>query len=139
MDVTIYIDVYHTGNLKHGTGTYSIVLEHIKDGEPKTKLHFRGLNNTTKHRTAIKACIDALNYMKKTCNIKIIINSPFVVNAINQSWDKTKNADLWQQLLDRQAQHNVTFEYELANTYSTYMFMTMKKAEIEYQNDNLIE
>jgi ribonuclease HI len=140
MEVTIYIDVYHTGNLKKGTGEYCIVLEYINSkGEPVTREYIEGVKNTTKNRTAIKACIAALKHMTKTCNIKMITNSAFVVNAINQNWDKTKNSDLWQQLLECMAIHNITFEYALANSYSTYMYMEMRKKKIEYQIDNLIE
>lgn len=134
MDVTIYIDVYFTGNLKKGTGEYTIVLEYKK----MTKEHIGGIKITTKNRTELTACIAAFGYMKKTCNIRIVTNAQFVANAFNQNWDKTKNKDLWQQLLDLTAQHNVTFEYQLTNSYSTYMYQTMHKAEISYQIDNLI-
>ena len=136
VEVTIYIDVYHTGNLKTGTGTYNIMLEYITpEGEPKTREYYEGLKNTSKNRTAIKACISALSHMKKTCNIKIITNSQFVVNSMNQNWDKRKNADLWQQLLMAISEHKVTFEYSFSNSYSSVMYMTAKRANIIYAED----
>lgn len=136
MDVTIYIDIYHTGHLKKGTGTYTIVLEYIApDGKPRTREYIEGLENTTKNRTAIKACITALSYLIKTCIVKIIINSNFVVNSVNQHWDKTKNADLWQQLYQALSQHKVTFEYSLTNPYSTYMFTQLRRAKISFEED----
>lgn len=137
MEVTIYIDVYHTGHLSKGTGTYNIMLEYIKsDGTPGTKEHYEGMKNTSKNRTAIKACISALSHMKKTCCIKIIINSQYIANSMNQNWDKTKNEDLWQQLLEQMAIHKVTFEYEFSNPYSSYMFMMAKKAAVNYTEDS---
>jgi ribonuclease HI len=137
MEVTIYIDVYHTGHLSKGTGSYNIMLEYIApDGAPRTREYYEGIKNTTNNRTALKACIAALNHMKKTCNIKIVTNSLFVVNAINQNWDKTKNADLWQQLLQSMSQHNVTFVYDMTNPYSSYMYTQMKKEKIEFKEDN---
>jgi ribonuclease HI len=136
VEVTIYIDVYHTGNLKNGTGTYNIMLEYIApDGAPRTREYYECLKNTSKNRTAIKACISALSHMKKTCSIRIITNSQFVVNSMNQNWDKQKNADLWQQLLMAMSEHNVTFEYSFSNQYSTYMFMAAKRANVIFTED----
>lgn len=144
VEVTIYIDAYHTGNLKKGTGTYSIVLEYINpQGKTKTREYIEGLKGTTKNRTELTACIVALSHMRKTCNIKIVTNARFVVNAVNQNWSKTKNTDLWQQLIDGMAPHNVIFEYEMTNSYSTYMFFEMEKAmkagKIKYKEDTQIE
>lgn len=136
MEVTIYIDVYHSGHLSKGTGTYNIMLEYITPkGEPKTREYYEGIKNTSKNRLAIKACISALSHMKKTCNIKIIVNSQFVVNSMNQNWDKRKNADLWRQLLMSMSEHKVTFEYSATNQYSTYMYMAAKRAHVIYMED----
>jgi ribonuclease HI len=138
MEVTIYIDVYHTGHLKAGTGSYNIMMEYINSkGEPKTKEYYEAITGTTKNRTALKACISALTHMTKTCNIKIVTNAQFVVNAINQNWDKTKNADLWQQLLQGMSQHIVTFAYDMTNSYSTYMYTQMKKAVVKFEEDTI--
>jgi ribonuclease HI len=136
VEVTIYIDVYHSGHLSKGTGTYNIMLEYMNPkGEPRTREYYEGLKNTSKNRTAIKACVSALSHMIKTCSIKVIINSQFVVNSMNQNWDKRKNADLWQQLLTAMSEHKVTFEYSFSNQYSTYMFMTAKRTNVIYKED----
>lgn len=136
MEVTIYIDVYHTGHLSKGTGAYNIMIEFIlKDGKPETREYYEGLRLTTKNRTALKACIVALSHLKKPCNVKLVTNSLAVVNAINQNWNKTKNVDLWQQLLELMEVHNVTYEYELTNPYSSYMHMTARKKEIQFEED----
>jgi ribonuclease HI len=135
MEITIYIDVYYTGNLRKGTGSYDIMLEYITPDGPKTREHYEEFKNTTKYRTAIKACIEALGHITKACDVKIIINSQFVVNSINQNWDKSKNADLWQQLLTAMSVHKVEFEYSLSNPYSTYMFLAAKRAEVTCKED----
>ena len=82
--VNIYIDVYHTGNLKKGTGTYSIVLEYMKSVQiPLTKQYIDGIKGTTKYRTEIHACIAALEHIIRPCDIEIVINSLHVTQAVN--------------------------------------------------------
>ena len=148
-EVNIYIDVKHTGHLKTGTGTYSIVLEYIKeDGTPRTREIFEGLNRTTKNRTALKACVVALEHLTKICSVKLFINSLYVENTINQKWYEkwelenwiskrkpVKNADLWQQLLDHMNKNSIEFQFTESNQYSTYMVTMIKRIEIEYKED----
>lgn len=149
MKVSIYIDAYHTGHLRKGTGSYNIVLEFIaSNGKPITREYFGGLKSTTKNRAAIYACITALQYLITSCDVVIVINSEHVVNAINSgnwiSWLETgknakgqpaKNLDLWQQLYDITEKHNVTFTYAEKNPYTIYMTTMAKKIQIEYKED----
>lgn len=148
-EVNIYIDAYHTGNLKKRTGTYSIVLEYMSEKKiPYTKQYIEGIKRTTKHRTELLACIDALDHIVLPCDITININSRYVTGAINDdtwiSWLNTgknakgqpaKNLDLWQQLFELADEYPVTFRYAAINTYSLYMAGLMKKVEIEYKED----
>ena len=147
-EVNIYIDVKHTGRLKTGTGTYSIVLEYIKDGSPRTRELFEGLNHTTKNRTALTACVVALEHMIKTCNVQLFINSHYVEQTFNQGWfanwdlntwtskgKPIKNADLWQQLLELTYKYSVEYLFSETNQYSAYMATMIKRVEIEYQED----
>ena len=147
-EVTIFIDVKFNGQLKCGTGTYTVVLEAMKNGEPKTKEHFYGFTNTTKNRTAIRACISAMNHLTTPCKVKLIINSRYMVQAAGQGWYKTwlyastnaknepaKNIDLWQQLSDLLDSHEVTLEYAASNTYSAYMTTMARKAGIICEDD----
>lgn len=149
-EVNIFIDIYFQGQLKHGTGTYCIVLEYIKNGTPYTKKYIEGLTNTTSNRTAIKACITALQHLTKQCQVTIIINSKFVYNAVNQEWYKAwlksdtnkkgepaKNLDLWKRLSEKLSEYWVGIKYEPTNKYSTEMYMEFKKAKINYEEDKL--
>jgi ribonuclease HI len=148
-EVNIYIDTYHTGHLKKGTGTYSIVLEYITEKkEPFTREYIDGIQGTTKHRTELLACIVALNYIVLPCEITLRINSKYVTAAINEdtwiSWLNTgknakgepvKNLDLWQQLFELADKHHVIFRFTAMNAYSLYMSGLIKKTEIEYKED----
>lgn len=152
-EVNIYIDVSFLGPLKCGTGTYNIMLEIIKkDGTPGTKEHYEGFNNTTKNRTSLKACISALDYITKPSKAKLIINNRYIVQAaeekLYESWlkyqvnaknEQAKNLDLWQQLAERLIKHEVTFAYEIANTYSTYMYFAAKKVNKQFEDDCLVK
>ncbi len=149
MEVNIYIDTYHTGKQKSGTGTYCIVLVYIKDGkEAGTKHHLEGLTGTTRYRTEITACIAALEYMVKICDVNIIINSLHVTQAINTNdwfrWINTglnaknkpaKNMDLWKQLFDLVGKYHTTFTYAASNQYTEYMKSRMRHEKIEYKED----
>lgn len=149
-DVNIYINAYHTGHLKHGKGTYTIVLEYItRKNIPVTKEYIKGLSNTTLNRTALSSCIIALKDLIKECNVTLYINSVYVTRAINEGfwheWIATglnakgklaSNIDLWQQLYDLASNHNVNFIYQEINPYTTYMLMMAKKIKIEYKEDN---
>ena len=147
--VNIYIDVYHTGNLKKGTGTYSIVLEYMKSVQiPLTKQYIDGIKGTTKYRTEIHACIAALEHIIRPCDIEIVINSLHVTQAVNTTawlqWIDTgknakgkpaKNMDLWRQLFKLVDKYQVILTYAESNQYSLYMKSVMKRKEIEYKED----
>ena len=147
--VNIYIDIQHTGHLKTGTGIYCIVLEYIKlDGDPATMEIFEGLEKTTKNRTALAACISALEHLIKKCNVTLYLNSKYVAETINQGWYSAwdlstwtnrgkaiKNADLWQQLLEHMDKHCISFLYSDQHPYSIYMETMKKRVEITYKED----
>jgi len=148
-EVNIYIDATHTGHLKKGTGTYSIVLEYIKpDGTPRTKEYIQGLKHTTKNRTALQACIDALSHLIKICSVIIFINSAYITQALNEKWIESwnssgwitkgkpvKNKDLWQQLLLIMDKHDIKCTFIEINPYTSYMRTMAKKIEINYKED----
>lgn len=150
-NVNIYINAYHTGHLKYGTGTYIIVLEYITSKNiPVTKEYIKGLKNTTLNRTALTSCIIALKELLKECNVTLYINSTHIVRAVNEEhwvgWISTglnakgkpaSNLDLWQQLFNLASNHNVKFIYQDINPYTSYMVTMAKKIEIEFKEDNL--
>ena len=149
-EVNIYISTYHTGHLKHGTGTYTIVLEYMTSKNiPVTKEYIEGLTNTTRNRTAITSCIDALDHLIRKCNVNLFINSLHVVQAVDSSWvnwlstglnakgKPASNLDLWQQLYDQVEKHDVTFTYQETNSYTAYMYMMAGKKTIIFKEDKI--
>jgi ribonuclease HI len=87
-----------------------------------------GFRLTTNNRMEILGCIIGLTALKEPCRVTIYSDSQYVVNAMTKSWavnwqklgwkrkenGKLKdalNADLWQQMLDVSAKHQVRFEW----------------------------
>lgn len=149
MEVNIYISVYHSGHLSKGTGIYGILLEYIDpDGNRHTKEIYEGIMRTTRHRTALRACITALSRMKKKCFINLYINDTYVAETMIQGWfyrwnfeswtnqgKPVKNADLWQQLFQYLENQKVKFEYSINNPYTDQVENKLKVAEIRYIED----
>ncbi len=112
-DVIIYADGACKGN--PGKGGWGAVLE---CGE-HTKEIFGGQAQTTNNRMELTAAIEALNALKKPCNIDLYTDSQYVMKGIMEwmpNWKKNgwktsdkkpvKNADLWQ-LLDVARQNHM--------------------------------
>jgi ribonuclease HI len=148
-EVKIYINAYHTGHLKKGIGTYTVVLEHHSEqkGDQILKL-IDGYKGTTKNRIALLTCIAALKRMIRPCKIELTINSEYVSRAINNddwmAWLETgrnakgkpaANLDLWQQVYDLAMIHEVEFVFRDKNTYTDYMMSEMKKSKIVFKED----
>lgn len=147
--VDIYIDAYHTGHLKKGTGTYSIILEYMTSYNfPVTRDYIGGISGTTKNRVALIALTEALGYIKRPCNLIITINSQYVAQAINSGawlvWLETnknakgqvvKNLDLWQQVYKLLGEHQVELIYKDENPYSYCMRREIQKRNIELKED----
>lgn len=146
--VNIYIDITYKGRMEYGQSTYSIILEYIKNKIPYTKQYIGGYAGTTRNRTGILACIEALNYLVRPCIINLTINSKFIHNSIHQEWYKNwirdgknkkgepaNNLDLWEPLSVLISQHDLTTKYETINQYSSYVQTMSKKIEIEYKED----
>ncbi|MEA3383452.1 MAG: ribonuclease HI [Campylobacterota bacterium] len=113
-NITIYSDGSSLGN--PGPGGWGTILEfngHTKElsgAEP----------NTTNNKMELKGAIEGLKALKEPCNVKIISDSKYVVQAINEwlnNWIKNswktagkkpvKNLELWQEYLKVSKQHNI--------------------------------
>ena len=120
--VKIYTDGACANN--PGKGGYGIVLIYEKqDGNIVQKNLSKGFELTTNNRMELLAVIDALNTLKTPCKIELYSDSKYVVDAINQKWlegwieknwklntkNPVKNIDLWEILLNKIKEHNVTF------------------------------
>ena len=104
-----------------GLGGYGVVLkykEHVKELSG-------GFSRTTSNRMELMACIQGLRALKRRSDVVIFSDSRYVVDSMSkgralrwqaQGWmrndkERAKNADLWAQLLELCAQHNVEFRW----------------------------
>lgn len=125
MNVTIYTDGAARGN-PNGPGGYGTVIHYV---DPKGELHVRefsaGYKKTTNNRMELMAAIAGLEALTRPCNVNLISDSKYLVDAFNQHWiegwikkgwkrgknEPVKNVDLWKRLLEAMKIHNVTFTW----------------------------
>lgn len=94
----------------------------------------------------LMSVIQGLEALKESCNVTIISDASYVVDAFNQGWIKhwindlfvhTANSDLWKQLLKTMENHAVKFIKIKAHSGDKYNEMcdTLAKNEARRQND----
>ena len=117
--IKIYTDGACSGN--PGTGGWGVViLENNKD----TIFLNGGNDNTTNNRMELQAAIEALKYFKDQQDIILVTDSKYVKDGIQswiQNWKKNgwktaakkpvKNKELWMELDELIARHNITWEW----------------------------
>ena len=117
--VTIYSDGACSGN--PGPGGYGTVLLY---GERRAELS-GGEPETTNNRMELLAAIVGLEALKTPCEVTLITDSRYLVDAIEKGWaarwkskgwmrNKTEpalNVDLWERLLPLLTKHSVKFEW----------------------------
>lgn len=113
--VEIYTDGACSGN--PGAGGWGALLR-WKDVEKELS---GAEKDTTNNRMEMTAVIEALQALKRPCNITLYTDSKYVMNGINEwlpNWKKNnwktankktavKNVDLWQKLDELIAQHEI--------------------------------
>jgi ribonuclease HI len=118
--VTIYTDGACSGN--PGPGGYGVVM---LDASGRRRELSGGLRNTTNNRMELLAVISGLEALNKPCDVTLISDSEYVINAITKGWlinwqrkgwrkaDKkpVMNIDLWQRLLPLLQEHNIEFRW----------------------------
>lgn len=123
MKVKLYTDGAARGN-PDGPGGYGAVLVYV---DPKGVAHEKelsgGYRRTTNNRMELMGVIAGLEALNRPCEVEVISDSKYVVDAFNQHWvdswlkkgwkrgknEPVKNVDLWQRLLAAKAPHQVTF------------------------------
>lgn len=115
--VNLYTDGACSGN--PGPGGWGAILEcegHIKElcgGEAET----------TNNRMELTAVIEGLSALKYSCEVTLISDSKYIIDAITQEWvykwkennwmrnkkDKALNPDLWEKLLVEIEKHKMTY------------------------------
>ncbi|HZK75750.1 MAG TPA: ribonuclease HI [Candidatus Kapabacteria bacterium] len=118
--VTIYTDGACSGN--PGPGGYGAILI---DASGRRRELSGGFRNTTNNRMELLAVISALEALKRPCDVTLVSDSEYVINAITKGWlaswqrkgwrkaDKkpVMNIDLWQRLLPKLKEHNIEFRW----------------------------
>ena len=117
--VTLYTDGACSGN--PGPGGYGAILvygrkeKELSGGEPLT----------TNNRMELLAAIVGLEALKEACDVRLVSDSKYLVDAIQKGWldqwqangwkkadrKPVLNPDLWQRLLVQLNRHSVTFEW----------------------------
>ncbi len=115
--VDLYTDGACSGN--PGPGGWGVVL--IYKGKEKELSGYQ--ENTTNNRMEIFAVISGLRALKERVNVTVYTDSAYVYNAFSDDWitawqlngwknskkKPVENMDLWQELLDLVACHEVDF------------------------------
>ena len=117
--VTIFTDGACSGN--PGPGGYGVILRY-NGVEKELKGGFR---NTTNNRMELMGAIKGLEALKEPCEVTIVTDSQYLVNAVEKGWavkwksrgwmrgkgEKALNPDLWDRLLTLLSKHKVHFEW----------------------------
>ena len=121
--VTLYTDGACSGN--PGPGGWGAILMY---GEHRRELS-GGEANTTNNRMELSAAIQALASLKRSCQVKLVTDSEYVMRGMQEwlpNWKKrgwktaakqpVKNADLWQQLDEQVNRHQVEWQWVRGHT-----------------------
>ena len=87
--VKIYTDGACSGN--PGPGGYGVILEY---GKRKKELS-AGFRNTTNNRMEMMAVIAGLSALKEPCEITVVSDSRYVVDAVEKGWARKWQASGW--------------------------------------------
>jgi len=116
--VEIFTDGACRGN--PGPGGWAALL---RTGDKEREIS-GGEAHTTNNRMELRAAIEALNALKRPCLVELHSDSQYVRDGITKwihGWQRNgwrtadrkpvKNADLWQELLDAEARHEVKWHW----------------------------
>ena len=116
--VEIYTDGACRGN--PGPGGWGALLRY-KDSEKMLKGSER---NTTNNRMELQAAISALESLSKTCRVKLVTDSRYLMDGVQSwmpNWKKrgwktaskkpVKNEDLWRKLDELTSQHEIDWQW----------------------------
>ena len=117
-EVIIYTDGACRGN--PGPGGWGALIKF----DSVHKEIFGGQNNTTNNQMELSAAIEGLSILKEPCTVELFTDSKYVMDGITQwiqNWKKNnwktsakkevKNKELWQQLDQLMAYHQVQWQW----------------------------
>lgn len=114
----VQVDLFTDGAAKGnpGPGGYGTIL---RSGAHEKELS-GGFYHTTNNRMELMAVIVGLEALKSSCEVRVVSDSKYVVDAFNsrwidgwkrRGWAKVKNPDLWKRLLRAMEPHKVRYEW----------------------------
>jgi len=117
--ITLYTDGACSGN--PGPGGYGAILS----CQGHEKELSAGFKNTTNNRMEIMGVIAGLESLKEQCEVTLVSDSRYVIDALEKGWakkwrqngwmrnkkDKALNPDLWQRLLDLSDKHSMKYQW----------------------------
>ncbi|MBQ3890086.1 MAG: ribonuclease HI [Lachnospiraceae bacterium] len=123
MKVTVYSDGSSRGN--PGPGGFGTLIHYVDTkGELHTLEITKGYKQTTNNRMELLGVISGLEALTKPCEVKVVSDSKYVIDAFNQKWidswvknnwkrksGPVLNVDLWKRLLKAMEPHSVSFEW----------------------------
>lgn len=124
MNVKLFSDGSSRGN--PGPGGYGTILQYVdSSGTLHEREYSQGFDDTTNNRMELMGVIRGFEELKKPCNVTVISDSKYVIDAFNQHWlenwqknnwrtsskKAVKNIDLWKKLLEVSAPHNISFTW----------------------------
>lgn len=125
--VRLYTDGACSGN--PGPGGWAYILDHPASGQ---SIQASGaVRETTNNRMELMGVIEGLSTLKRPCHVELITDSQYVAKGImewmpnwkRQGWMRKEqgklkpvmNVDLWQQLDELLARHNVVVQHVLGH------------------------
>jgi ribonuclease HI len=117
--VTAYTDGACSGN--PGPGGYGVILHYDRHEKELSG----GFRNTTNNRMELMGAIAALEALREPCEVTVVTDSQYLVNAVEKGWiygwkakgwrrsgnDRVLNVDLWERLLKSLGRHKVSFQW----------------------------
>ena len=114
----VQVDLFTDGAAKGnpGPGGYGTIL---RSGSHEKEVS-GGFYHATNNRMELMAVIVGLEALKSSCEVRVVSDSKYVVDAFNlrwidgwkrRGWAKVKNPDLWKRLLKAMEPHKVRYEW----------------------------
>ncbi len=150
--VRVFSDGAARGN--PGPGGYGAILSFVDaKGDTHIKELSCGYSCTTNNRMELLGVIVALEALKSPCDVVVVTDSKYVVDAFNQHWidgwlkrgwknskkEPVANIDLWKRLLAAMDDHEVHFEWVKGHAGHPENERCDELATAAADGDNLIE
>lgn len=150
-----HVDLYSDGSSRGnpGPGGYGCILV---AKTPSGTLHEKemscGYIETTNNRMELMGVIVGFEALRRPCEVNVVTDSQYVVNAINKGWlsgwkakgwkgagnKKVKNVDLWKRLISAMEGHSATFSWVKGHAGHPYNERCDELATMAADGDNLV-